>query len=297
MKRYSVIEFFTGRVLLNRWLIFLLFSLCFSHSYADNSCEPGECVTADSFRFALAIGYGQRTNPLRNGDNQNLVLIGDFAWYGESFYVDNLELGYQWAQKDAFGVSSFITYDREARPFHFFDGFDASPLDLFTANEILSTPGSVTSRINIESLARRNNGVHAGIRLSTGKTNSIFRLTVEHDIANVHRGMKAMLSYRYRLSLAEWIISIGPELTWHDATFNNYYYGISTRDTDDKRLWYSSGSGIRPGANLSLTKQLDPQWGILLFARFQHLPSSITQSPIVSQNYIRTVFAGLTYTF
>ncbi|MBU3020923.1 MipA/OmpV family protein [Aestuariibacter sp. A3R04] len=282
---------------MKRSLVFLYFIFVTFRGYADDTCEPDACVAADSFRFALAIGYGQRTNPLRNGDNQNLVLIGDFAWYGKAFYIDNLEIGYQWHEGNALSVNTYITYDREARPFHFFDGFDASPLDMFTASEIISSPGGVTSRISIESLARRNNGVHGGVRLNASHGDNVVRLAVEHDLANVHQGIKVQLTYRYRMKFADWLVSVGPQITWHDAAFNDYYYGISARDTADSRLWYTSSSGFRPGANFSLTKQLNSQWGVLFFARYQHLPSSLTRSPIVDQNHIRTVFAGLTYAF
>ncbi|AYA63325.1 MipA/OmpV family protein [Alteromonas sp. RKMC-009] len=282
-------------------LFILICTLFTGPALAASGCNSkGECIDTGQWRVAAAVGAGGRTNPLRGGSTQSLVLIGDIAWYAESFYFDNFEFGYQWqSNQPGLSVDAYLVIDREARPFFSYEGFDATPAELFSREQLAVTPAAeANTEINVDSIADRRNGGHAGVRLHAGSSPANeWQFSVEKDIAGIHQGVKARIAWRFSHRWQKWLFSVSPQLVWNNRTFNDYYYGIDGKDTPDKRLWYSAGSGFRPGVNVAVTRQFNKHWGLLAFTRYQYLPDAVTESPLLTGHDILTVFTGLTYQF
>ena len=257
------------------------------------------CIDTDEWRIAAAVGAGTRTNPLRGANPQTLLLIGDVAWYSDSFYLDNLEFGYQWQTDDPdITLDSYFSLDREARLFFSYDGFDVAPADVMSNEQLVQLPVlDPEQKVNIDDIADRKNGRMIGLRIHVNESSEEWQLAVEREVGNVHSGTRLRLSYRYGTRWGDWGVGITPQLVWTDRKFNSYYYGVNYRDTADGRLWYHAGSGFRPGVNITASKPITPHWGFLWFARYQYLPRAITRSPLLDGNDIITVFAGLTYQF
>lgn len=254
------------------------------------------CINTDEWRVAAAVGAGTRTNPLRGASSQTLVLLGDVAWYSDSFYLDNLEFGYQWHTDDPdITVDSYFALDREARLFFSYDGFDVASAEVISSDELpLAEP---EQKITVNDIADRRNGRILGLRLHVSESDEEWQFAAEREVGNVHSGTRLRLSYRFGTRWGDWGVGITPQLIWTDKKFNTYYYGVDYRDTADGRLWYRAGSGLRPGVNITASKPITPHWGFLWFARYQYLPRAITRSPLLDGNDIITVFAGLTYQF
>src|SRR5690606_271140 len=68
--------------------------LCCGTAGAQTSATDDE----RSWSLGLALGHGQRDNPLINGESIAIHAVIDFSWYGERFFFDNGDFGYLLAE-------------------------------------------------------------------------------------------------------------------------------------------------------------------------------------------------------
>ena len=55
-----------------------------------------------SWRLGVALGYGMRTNPLIQSDDIPVVVDLDIAWFGERWFFDNGDLGFELFDRPSF---------------------------------------------------------------------------------------------------------------------------------------------------------------------------------------------------
>jgi len=99
-----------------------------------------------------------------------------------------------------------------------------------------------------------------------------------------------------------WLVSIGPRVTWSDNRYQDAWFGILPADAVASGLpAYNPGGGIHAvGAAASFETQLGPRWGIATYAKYDRMVGDAADSPIVRQLGSRDQFSGglaLTYTF
>lgn len=78
----------------------------------------------------------------------------------------------------------------------------------------------------------------------------------------------------------------------------DYYYGIDPREVArGAPETYVVGSVVTPEAGLNVVAPLSRRWSLWGVARYQHLPSAVARSPLVSGSSASTLLVGLTYGF
>ena len=267
--------------------ILLLPLICVSNT-AASACNK-HCVATEEWQIGLAAGYGELSNPLRGSSEEPVALIADIAWYGEQFYVDNLEAGYEFIQQDNVFTQGFVTVNREAR---YFDDWR-----FFDVQNSLSPLGSGTDSANVKQLADRQYAVHGGARSTLVTDFGQIAVMAQTDISHTHSGQLAGIQVQFLQRIAQWQLNTAFSLTWYSSEFNNYYYGISERDAVSESEQYQVGAGLRPGFDMTAVRALNSNWGLVLLMRYEYLPSGVRQSPIVTENSLTSVFGGLTYQF
>jgi outer membrane scaffolding protein for murein synthesis (MipA/OmpV family) len=62
----------------------------------DSRCEScvDDCVEVGSWQFSLGLGAGVRSNPLYQMDDTPWILLPEVSYYGERFFLRNLEMGF-----------------------------------------------------------------------------------------------------------------------------------------------------------------------------------------------------------
>lgn len=282
-----------------RLTIFLLSCFCFSIW----ACEPEEnCIDESSWQIGVAFGLGMRTNPLVDGDAIPLIILPDVAWYGESAYFDNGELGYQWLSKDKVSFESFLSLEPERAFFSFWQ-----PVNIFIADSELSvdTPGipndssqsPETPTISVDKVANRDWSINAGIRAHYRLQSSEWLVTARTDISNVHNGSQFSVSYLYAWHQQDWKVTVAPKLTWKSSALIDYFYGISERDNVNEAYFYSGTSGWQPSISIVASKDINTQWQWIARAQFQKLHTGMSDSPLVQDSSIRSIFVGVGYQF
>lgn len=118
-----------------------------------------------------------------------------------------------------------------------------------------------------------------------------------------HKGWVGVLSADQVWRDADnWLVSVGPRLTFGDRRHQDVYFGI---DPDDAVLAglpaYEADAGIQSvGGAGGFLYQLSPRWGLMGFAKYDRLVGDAAESPIVRQLGSRNQLSGglaLSYTF
>lgn len=84
------------------WLLTLALLLGVSWPIADASADcdlkVADCVAIGEWRVSVGLGLGLRTNPLVEEQDNPLVLLPEISYFGERFFLNNLELGFTLAE-------------------------------------------------------------------------------------------------------------------------------------------------------------------------------------------------------
>ena len=256
---------------------------------ADGCKGPStDCVAVGGWNFSVALGAGAMTNPLVGGKAIPLVVVPQFSYYGERFFIDDLDLGFTLAETDGstFNLVASPGYDRVF--FYrsdlqniFVKGFNGSAAAVRAA---AATPGAVQ-------VAPRPRHVTylAGPEWTLKNGGLTAQIDVLHEITGQNHGNEVRAAVGVPLLEGKGSLTANVGITWKSAAIVNYYYGTSTI--------YRAGSALDPFFKLGYTLPLAGKWRFYAFAEYERLASAIADSPIVAERYVATSFIGAIYTF
>lgn len=297
-KQWSIKAF--SRSSIGRLLPALLL-VCSLPSAANNLCEAASdsCVAVGEWEFKLALGAGKRTNPLVDSPDIPLVLIPQVSYYGERFFIENLEFGYTLLDSDHFMLNAIVTPGRD-RGFFLREDINNFFVDgaIEFSNSIL--PGNdpkSPEKIDIDDLHKRRLAGLAGIELSSGWKNIQWQVQLLQDITNVHQGKEVRFALGSQRVLKGHAFSASAGFTWKSESLMNYYYGISTKEAGITPFAYEASSGLTPFARLAWMKPLNQRWHLSGSIQYESLSSAISNSPIVEEDYVLQFFVGGIYHF
>tara|TARA_R110000751_G_scaffold116604_1_gene216247 strand:+ start:50627 stop:51487 length:861 start_codon:yes stop_codon:yes gene_type:complete len=275
--------------------------------------EDDTCIEESSWHLGIAIGIGVKTNPLVDGEDIPLVILPDIAWYGEKAYFDNGELGYQWLSQPNFAFETFLTLDRESTFFSFLH-----PANILapTQGSSIASPGSpdkpdfsgptdsdkedilINQRsLSINDIATRKWAIHGGLRGHYFSTVGEWQLALLQDISDVHKGQLVALQYSQKWLWRDVQMRLRLGADWKSARLLDYYYGVSKRDTTLSEYYFDGQSGWQTYLSFNVLKPINENWSWLAKMSYRRLPNSLTDSPLIEQNSISSVFLGVAYRF
>jgi MipA family protein len=258
---------------------------CTRVAAAQAACDApsSECAVVGQWEISASFGAGQRSNPIAGKSDIPLVVIPRISYYGKRFFLENLELGYTLHEGLANSFSLIATpgYDRAF--------FIRSDLQNIFVPGGFATPTStpIPSEGQTFPTSPRHTTYLLGPEwtfeygLLAGQLNALREVTGEHEGYEVRAALAAPL-LRSRNSL---VASAG--LTWKSAEVVRYYYGV--QDV------YQPGSALNPFMKLRYSQPLSNRWMINAFAHYEHLSGSIANSPVVFEDHVTTVFAGVVF--
>ena len=285
-------------------LVLALFSIPANSEQTLVCDEDASCIAENSWKIGIAIGLGGRTNPLVDGDTIPLLIVPDIAYYAESAYFDNGELGWQLLPSPTTSIEFFVAPNFEQANFSFWH--TANLLAPSSLNENSPDPGADGSEppigeqpdwISVDDIASRDWAFDAGFRWQWYSDNHHFSVSVAHDASKVYEDAHASIKYQYLTQLKGWHIRISPFLKWYSDGLTDYYYGISERDTQSGEFIYTASGGLQYGLSLYAAYKINANWHGLVRANLTQLHSGMTDSPLVEDNSIYTAFAGFAYRF
>lgn len=283
-----------------------------SSALADDATDCGDlpdCVAVDAWHLGVALGAGVKLNPLQDGDNIPYVILPDVAYYGENWYWDNAEAGYQFIQSQRISAEAFVTVNSERSLFSFWHTDNI--LSGITDSVIGSPPGEIPfppigdggefkgdgDPISVDEIATRKWAFDVGMRWHYYQDHGEWTLGLAADASDVYSGYQFNLTYKTAYMWGDWQLAPAISLQWKSSNLIDYYYGIDIRDSADERLHFKGKGGWQPVVTLVASKPITESWSWLLIARYRHLHKGMSDSPIVRRNNIPTAFAGVSYRF
>jgi outer membrane protein len=277
-----------------------------------------------SWNLGLALGYGERSNPLISGESIDINAVFDFSWYGERFFVDNGDFGFLLAEHRNYSLNLVATVNNERNFYNYLTGSSFGLQDLvkitravlppsFVAGEdIVSSVateqsflasagaprGSNLAYVNANAeLADRDTAVNGGLEFLHISRWGDIQAQVLTDVSSTHEGQEAWLSWSHPWYTRnnEFTLTLGAE--WKSGNLVSYYYGVLPDEAFVGRAAYDAGSGTNTFVRFAARHAFSPHWHLVGMLEREFLSSAISNSPIVDDDEVDTFFAGLLYQF
>ena len=287
----------------------------FSQLSIANDCEQitDNCVAIGEWKFSLAVGAGVYTNPLHGGDDIPLVLIPQISYYGEKIFFENNTLGYSFFENDQMVVSAITQLNHEKAYFTRWhpqniliesvtsgDVATPSPSEGDPDGDELNPPEQ-DIEVNIKDVSNKRWAIDAGIQFNWFITQTTdLQVQILHDVNNVYNGFNGQIELTRIIKiepLPNTVMSFSLGTNVNSKNLVDYYYGISQTTEAGVDLDYQGKSSITPYFRLVLRHQISERWQAKLNIKRVFLDDAMTDSPLVKDDYINTIFAGVSYDF
>lgn len=261
-----------------------------------------DCAVVGQWNVSLALGYGQRSNPVLGRSDIPLVLIPSVSYYGKRFFLENLELGFTLheTERNTFNLIATPGYDRV-----FFFKHDLQ--NIFTNGGAVNLANGPSFQadaelLRSEPLRRRHSTYLLGPEWGFSYGRFIGQMDALYEVSGRHRGYEVRAAVATPIMRAEHsqadysqpgysqagyslMASVG--LTWKSSALVRYYYGIEDV--------YEPGSAVNPFVKLGYTRPIAERWTLTAFVHYEYLGDAIGDSPIISGHGVTTFFAGLAF--
>ncbi|MEJ2444617.1 MAG: MipA/OmpV family protein [Exilibacterium sp.] len=271
----------------------IILATCFTTqtTSAAENCAPSHdrCIEIGQLNLELAVGLGAKTNPIEDSDPIPLIFVPQISYYGERFFMENLDLGYTLFESVNHSINLIATPDYDRVYFH-----RNSLQNIFMGNTLKAREGTEESLIMDEqpsahSSRDRNITYLAGLDWTYGLDHFSMQLSYLHEITGEHHGNEFRFATAVPLVQDLWVLSATIGATWKSAEAVDYYYG-------EKGI-YSPSSAVNPFLKLGYETQLNNKWSLKIFGHYERLDNEIVNSPIVSKNEVLSLFIGGIYSF
>lgn len=283
--------------------------------------EDADCRKVGSWEFSLAIGIGGRSNPLAGGEDQPIILVPQFSWYGEKFFIENLEFGYTFVDRPEHMLSAIITpgFDHT-----FFEDFGLGNFTIdsyigsrsegfsnaFVANgqsvavdgaplnpDDQETLGNEGQRVDLDDLDDRKMAVFGGVEYNYFRGDWQTNIQALSDISGVHDGSEIRLSIARYIQQGENFYTLAAGLAWQSEALLDYYYGVDAGELSPSHPGYEVEAGLSSFVKISWQKKISEKWSLISAVHYRRLDSALVASPLVETSDIATVFIGGSYHF
>ena len=292
-------------ILIFFWFFVLQSNLTALASDTSDQCqiEKDSCIEIGEWNFGVSFGLGGRSNPLVDGSDIPFIVLPSFSYYGENFFINNLDVGYTLHEtnRSSFSLISTPSYDRV-----FFERWALNNIIIEQFGAGTSLPpdlggegSSDSNEVSSAILEDKDISWLAGFEYYYQHGNSQYQISVLSDITDVHGGTEVRAAWAQKLS-QEWSTTLG--FTWKDSDLTDYYYGVNQQNTTETDIYYKASSSVNPFIRISWLQSLeqdanaqDSRWRFSL--ELQQLANSISESPVVTEELVVSVFFGKQFQF
>jgi outer membrane scaffolding protein for murein synthesis (MipA/OmpV family) len=252
---------------------------CIALAAAGACCVPGIARAAEpqaDSDWKISIGPGMYVFPKFPGSSQLQVLpfpVQDISWKDRVFSQGPDVLGVNALSAENYHVGASVSFDFQSRK------------------------SSDDARLN------GLPDVHYGpkLRLFADYTYWAFTgsATLYQDIGGTGQGLTAMADFYVSAPLGKLLVSMGPGLTWANATYTNTFFGVNAQESAASGLpQYATSSGLRDvHFNVNASYTFTPHWSANVTAVVGRLQRYAAGSPITERRLDLNGMASVLYRF
>lgn len=125
-----------------------------------------------------------------------------------------------------------------------------------------------------------------------------FKAQVETDALNRSDGTAIKLSHLSKFTHNKWTVYPEVGVQWFDDKYNNYYYGVSQKESLKSGVpAYKADAGVSPFALVSASYAFSPKWSGFISQSAEWLSSEQKDSPMVDNGTTLKTKVGFNYQF
>lgn len=223
--------------------------------------------------LTLGAGVGGVEQPYKGYDSKT-YLIPAVSYDGDSFWFRGLGGGY-YLWNDTADTLSLIAY--------------WSPVCFRPDNSI---------NHQLRQLDKRKSTMMAGMSWSHYTPYGFLRSSLAADVLDNSKGVVADVAWLYRYANSSFVLTPGIGVEWSSQNHNNYYYGVSRRESVRTGLErYQAGNGWAPYLEVSVNYNFLGNLSIYGTVRYTRLSEEVVDSPMVNKLWSGLFSTGITYRF
>lgn len=248
----------------------------------------GNAMAEESpWRLGIALGYGERSNPLALSEDIPILVDLDVAWFGERFFFDNGDLGFTFADNRLVTANlvARVNSDRV-----FFGRTNTRFVNVSLAGEALPLAVELT-------IPDRDYAIEAGIELLAGGRWGHLQATAHHDVSGTHDGYELDVEYGFGVRGGRLYIEPMLGASYKSRAMNDYYWGVRPDEASGALPAYSAGAGVNLRGGVRVGYHFSRSWALTFAAQYERLNSEAADSPVVVDDSVVGYFAGLAYRF
>lgn len=270
----------------------LLCFICTSAS-AQDELKQQQLIKKSTLHASITLGYGGIQNPVASSENITSVILPNFAYYGDRWYVDNFALGYSLIETEHYYIDIAGRFNDDGFFFKL-DGIDK----LFATSIVSDNPKVPTRPTALLTPIERNLSYLAG--LSSGLKlpgNSWLELALLQDITGVHNGHEVQINGYKSVELLGGLFGFEVGANYKSSDLIEYYYTIAPTESLSRIPKYELHSAINYHFKVSYEYPINEQLSVDLQVKHTWLDSVLVNNPLINENGYFSGFAGITYHF
>ncbi|MDQ9092017.1 MipA/OmpV family protein [Pseudoalteromonas haloplanktis] len=277
-------------------LLGLLFFVCVSAS-AQDELKQQQLIKKSTLHASITLGYGGIQNPVANSKNITSVILPNFAYYGERWYVDDFALGYSLIENERYYIDIAGRFNEDG----FF--FELDGINKLFATSVMSdnlkapTRPSAPATVSLTPIERDLSylaGLSSGIKLFA---DSWVELAVLQDITNVHNGHEVQLNGYKLLSVLGGMFGVEAGVNYKSSELIKYYYTIAPTEALSRLTKYELQSALNYHLKMAYEYPISEQLSFDMKLKYTWLDSELANNPIINENGYFSGFIGVTYHF
>ena len=241
--------------------------------------------TESPWKIGIAFGHGERSNPLVQSEDIDILVDIDIAWFGERWFFDNGDVGLTLRDDERFTLNLIGRFNSDRV---FFSKTDTEYVSLFTS------AGASSETIEVPD---RDYAFEVGFEVLSDGDWGFLQLAAHRDASDRHRGYEFYANYGRTFRRQRWFFEPSFGVSWKSENLNDYYYGVREDEANTLLPTYRADGGFNTHARFATSYQLDRHWTFLLAAEYERLNGEAGNSPLVAERAVRSGFTGFNSRF
>jgi len=253
-----------------------------------------------NWRFGVALGYGQRTNPLIQSEDIPVLIDLDIAWFGERWFFDNFDLGFELFDRPSITTNLVARVNSDRA---FFSKTNTKYINFsYLKGGVIGPavdPGSgslVEEPVEFKP-PKRDYAIEAGFEMLMDGEWGMAALRAFHDVSGTHHGYELSVDYGFRWVRGRWSVAPAVGLSYKSKALSDYYWGVHFDEATFVLPEYEVDGGIGWEAGLRTSYYVTKSVRIALSANYERLSHSVSLSPLVEDQEVLGYFAGMAWQF
>jgi outer membrane protein len=253
-----------------------------------------------NWRFGVALGFGERTNPLIQSDDIPVLVDLDIAWFGERWFFDNFDLGFELFDRPSFTTNLVARVNSDRA---FFGKTNTKYINFSylgggTVGPAVDpgTGGLVAQPVKFKP-PKRDYAIEAGVEMLMDGEWGMAALRAFHDVSATHGGYELSADYGFRWVRGRFSVSPSLGVSYKDAALSDYYWGVHADEATFLLPAYDVEGGFGWEAGLRTSYYLTRSLRLAVSANYERLPHSVSMSPLVEDEEVLGYFAGFAWQF